>query len=216
MKILLTAATTFEIEPTLQQIEKQGLTSNIDIEVLITGIGPVNTTFLLTKSVISNSPDLVIQAGIAGSFNYKVIPAGKTVMVKYDAWGDLGMEEKGTFTTVFDAGFAGKNHFPFTDGWLINPHSILNNSNLPVVRSVTINKVSDNMVQKQQLVETFAPQTETMEGAALHYVCLQQNLPFLQIRSISNEVGERDKSKWKIKEAVEDLNSELIKLLNHF
>ena len=72
------------------------------------------------------------------------------------------------------------------------------------------------MVQKQQLVETFAPQTETMEGAALHYVCLQQNLPFLQIRSISNEVGERDKSKWKIKEAVEDLNSELIKLLNHF
>ena len=92
MKILLTAATTFEIEPTLQQIEKQGLTSNIDIEVLITGIGPVNTTFLLTKSVISNSPDLVIQAGIAGSFNYKVIPAGKTVLVKYDAWGDLPRE----------------------------------------------------------------------------------------------------------------------------
>ena len=136
--------------------------------------------------------------------------------MKYDAFGDLGMEEKGTFTTVFDAGFAGKNHFPFTDGWLINPHSLLNNSALPVVKSVTINKVSDSNIQKEQLIKTFSPQTETMEGAALHYVCLQQQIPFLQIRSISNEVGERDKSKWQIKQAVENLNTELIKLLNTF
>jgi futalosine hydrolase len=213
MKILLTAATTFEIEPTLQLIEKKGLSSNIEVDVLITGIGPVNATYLLTTAIISKKPGLVLQAGIAGSFKYDDVPAGKVVLVKYDAFGDLGMEEKGKFTTVFDAGFAGKNHLPFTDGWLINQHPLLNNSALPVVKSVTISKVSDNPIQKQQLVDTFSPQTETMEGAALHYVCLQQNIPFLQIRSISNEVGERDKSKWKIKEAVENLNIELHNIL---
>ena len=216
MKILLTAATTFEIEPALQLIEKKGLLSDNEVEVLITGIGPVNTTYLLTTSILNSKPGLVIQAGIAGSFNYNELPPGKTVLVKYDAFGDSGMEEKGVFTTVFDAGFAGKNHFPFTDGWLINQHPVLNNSVLPVVKSVTINKVSDSPLQKEQLIKTFSPQTETMEGAALHYVCLQQNAPFLQIRSISNEVGERDKSKWKIKEAVENLNTELIKLLNDY
>lgn len=213
MKILLTAATTFEIEPTLQLIEKKGLSSDNEIEILITGIGPVNATYLLTTTIQNKKPDLVIQAGIAGSFNFNDLPAGKTVLVKYDAWGDLGMEEKGNFTTVFDAGFAGKNHPPFTDGWLINPHPLLNNTALMVVKSVTINKVSDSTVQKEQLVKTFSPQVETMEGAALHYVCLQQDVPFLQIRSISNEVGERDKSKWKSKEAVENLNTELQKLL---
>ncbi len=124
MKILLTAATTFEIEPTLQLIEKKGLSPNIEVDVLITGIGPVNATYLLTTAIISKKPGLVLQAGIAGSFNYDDIPAGKIVLVKYDAFGDLGMEEKGKFTTVFDAGFAGKNHFPFTDGWLINPHAV--------------------------------------------------------------------------------------------
>ncbi|MES2850235.1 MAG: futalosine hydrolase [Bacteroidota bacterium] len=216
MKILLTAATTFEIEPTLQLIEKKGLVPGTEVDVLITGIGPVNATYLLTTAIISKKPELVLQAGIAGSFKYDDVPPGKVVLVKYDAFGDLGMEEKGKFTTVFDAGFAGKNHFPFTDGWLINPHAMLNNSGLPVVRSVTISKVSDDPVQKQQLANTFSPQTETMEGAALHYVCLQQNVPFLQIRSISNEVGERDKSKWKMKEAVENLNTELIKLLNNY
>ncbi len=215
MKILLTAATTFEIEPTLQFIEKKGLLPGIETTVVITGIGPVITTYLLTTAIANQKPDLVLQAGLAGSFNYNETGPGKTVLVKYDAFGDAGMEEKGVFTTVFDAGFAGKNHFPFTDGWLINPNALLNNSALPVVKSVTINKVSDSSIQKEQLIKTFAPQTETMEGAALHYVCLQQQVPFLQIRSISNEVGERDKSKWIIKEAVANLNNELINILNN-
>ena len=215
MKILLTAATTFEIEPTLQLIEKKGLSPNIEVEVLITGIGPVSATYLLTTTIADKKPHLVIQAGIAGSFNYKDDEAGKVMLVKYDAFGDLGMEEKGKFTTVFDAGFAGKNHFPFTDGWLINPHPLLNNPALPVVKAVTINKVSDSSVQRQQLADTFTAHIETMEGAALHYVCLQQNVPFLQIRSISNEVGERDKSKWKMKEAIANLNNELINIMNN-
>ena len=217
MSILLTAATTFEIEPTLQLLEKKGLLLNDNsIDVLITGIGPVSATYLITTAVLNKKPALVIQAGIAGSFNYNEMGPGQTVLVKYDAFGDAGMEEKGNFTTVFDAGFAGKNHFPFTDGWLINPHPLLNNSALPVVKSVTINKVSDSVIQKEQLIKTFSPQTETMEGAALHYVCLQQQISFLQIRSISNEAGERDKSKWKMKEAVENLNIELLKLLNNY
>jgi futalosine hydrolase len=47
---------------------------------------------------------------------------------------------------------------------------------------------------------------ESMEGAALHYVCIQKNIPFLQIRGISNQVGERDKSKWQFKEAIQSSN----------
>jgi futalosine hydrolase len=53
-----------------------------------------------------------------------------------------------------------------------------------------------------------------MEGAALHYVCLQENIPFVQIRSVSNYVGERDKTKWKIQEAIENLNRELLLMIN--
>jgi futalosine hydrolase len=31
-----------------------------------------------------------------------------------------------------------------------------------------------------------------MEGAALHFVCLQEDISFIQLRAISNFVGERD------------------------
>jgi futalosine hydrolase len=52
-----------------------------------------------------------------------------------------------------------------------------------------------------------------MEGAALHYVCLMEKIPFLQIRSISNYIGERNKKNWNMKESIINLNKELIRLL---
>ena len=61
--------------------------------------------------------------------------------------------------------------------------------------------------------KTFAADIESMEGAALHYVCLLQKVPFLQLRSISNKVGVRDKTKWKIKTAIDNLTMELNALL---
>jgi futalosine hydrolase len=84
---------------------------------------------------------------------------------------------------------------------------------LPAVKAITVNKVSDSLIQKRQAMINFAPEIESMEGAALHYVCLQENIPFIQIRSISNLIGERDKSKWNFKEAIVNLNRELIKLI---
>ena len=214
MYILLTAATSFEIDPTLALLEKSEFNfNNHEIEVLITGIGQAAATYILTYNLQNKRPDLVIQAGIAGTFTNELL-LGQTVFVKQDAFGDLGMEEKEIFTSVFDAGFANKNNPPFTDGSLINEHPLLDNASLQIVKAVTVNKVSDSLLQKQQLINCFAPQIETMEGAALHYVCLQENVPFIQIRSISNEVGERDKSKWKMKEAIENLNNELQKLIN--
>ena len=60
----------------------------------------------------------------------------------------------------------------------------------------------------------FNPVTESMEGAALHYVCRSMGVPFMQVRAISNYIGERDKSKWKMKEAVDNLNDTLLKYVD--
>ena len=55
-----------------------------------------------------------------------------------------------------------------------------------------------------------------MEGAALHYVGLSEKIPFLQMRSLSNFVGERNKAKWMMAEAINSLNFELQRLLIKF
>jgi futalosine hydrolase len=124
------------------------------------------------------------------------------------------MEEKENFTPLFESGLADKNEFPFTNGWLVNPHEIFKSPPLPAVHAITVNKVSDSELQKKQFVKQFNADIESMEGAALHFVCLQENIPFMQVRSVSNYVGERDKTKWLMKEAIVSLNTELSKLVN--
>jgi len=97
-----------------------------------------------------------------------------------------------------------------------NQHQYFTHATLPVVKGITVNKITDDKIQIKKMVEKFAPDIESMEGAAFHYVCLQQKINFLQLRSISNVVGERDKEKWEMKEAINNLNLELKNLLENF
>jgi len=53
-----------------------------------------------------------------------------------------------------------------------------------------------------------------MEGAAFHYACLKEKVPYAEIRSISNYVEKRDRSKWNIPLAIKNLNDFFIVLLN--
>jgi futalosine hydrolase len=53
-----------------------------------------------------------------------------------------------------------------------------------------------------------------MEGAALHFVALMENITFLQLRSVSNYVGERDKTKWDLSGAINNLNKQLQDLIS--
>ena len=207
MNILVTGATEFELELFLRE--------NKVIDVLITGIGIPATVFALTKILHQKNYDLVIQAGIAGAFSTD-LKKGTVLLVSRDCFGDLGIYEKGNFQTMFDAGFTDKNEFPFMDGWLANMHEYLSHSSVALATGITVNKITDDAAQVKMLVDKFNPAIESMEGAALHYVCLQQHINFLQLRSISNIVGERDKSKWEMKEAIANLNIELEKLVQHF
>ena len=203
MQILLIAATEMEIR---QQV------GDDHVDMLVTGVGVPSTIYHLQKRLHQIDYDLVIQAGIGGSFA-KALALGETVLVQQDTFGDLGTEQEEEFCTIFDAKLADKNEMPFTDGWLINKNEWLDIFPLEKVKAVTVNKVSDDKLLKRQLENAYHPQIESMEGAALHYVCLQEQIPFLQIRSISNFVGERNKAHWKMQDAITNLNSELQKII---
>ena len=100
--ILVLAATSFEISPfieTLRKDNKQFGKNNIDI--LIPGIGLTATTYHLTKQLALKDYSLVIQAGVAGSFDLK-IPLGNIVAVKQDTIADQSVVERKKLKTLFD------------------------------------------------------------------------------------------------------------------
>jgi futalosine hydrolase len=200
MKVLVVSATEFEIGPFLKE--------NKGIDVVVTGIGITSATYNLTRKLLQNKYDLVIQAGIAGSYNNK-FQNTNVVLVGKDTFGDCGIVEKGNFKTLFESGLMQENDFPFKNGWLMNNSNYISFSKLPIAKGITVNRITDDSAVIRKMAEKFDADVESMEGAALHYVCLQQQQSFLQLRGISNAVGERNKEKWATGEAITNLNKEL-------
>lgn len=214
MQLLICAATAMELAPLQAAVARRTVSSTHSIRFLITGVGLGPSIYQLTRQLIKEKPTLVIQIGIAGSLDNSLQP-GDTVVVQADTIADVGVQEHGSFRNVFDLDLADPSLFPWTDGLLVNPYTNwLALPDLRQVRGITVNEISTNQDRIQHYRLHWGAQIESMEGAALHYVCLQEGIPFLQIRSISNFIGERDKGKWKIKEAMHNLNSELNLLLD--
>ncbi|WP_316770695.1 futalosine hydrolase [Pedobacter frigiditerrae] len=202
MKLLVVAATQKELTkvyehfnlPTEDFIE----TSNFDI--LITGVGMTATAFSLGQQ-LDKKYDLVLNVGIAGSFD-KNTPLGDLVNVFQDTFAELGAEDHDGFLTIDELGF-GKSSYS----------SSYNLSDLPKVNGITVNKVHGNSDSIEVIVKRFAPQVESMEGAAVLYACEKLNIPCLQVRSISNYVTPRAKETWKIGLAIKNLNEWVIDFL---
>ncbi|MGE5521255.1 MAG: futalosine hydrolase [Candidatus Dadabacteria bacterium] len=209
MRILLCSATTFEIAPTIEYIRN----NKKDVEVALTGVGMLAATYAITKAIDRYKPDFILQAGVAGCIDPN-LPLTKVVLVENEIIGDLGVQENESFRDIFQLRLADLNTYPFTNGRLRNNVAVLQRAGLPLVDAVTVNEISTKDEKIRYYRETLHAAIESMEGAALHYVALQENVRFLQLRALSNFVGERDKSKWVLDIAIERLNTELIRILS--
>jgi futalosine hydrolase len=218
MKCLLVAATAMEVAPFINHYTTLAKTTfiNFEVELLITGVGSIAATYQITKALQQQQPDVVIQAGIAGCYN-KNIKLGTVVVVKSEAMADLGVMENNGWKDVFDMKFVKANVFPYKQKKLINPHTqLLKHTGLKQVKGVTVNQVTASKKTAEGILQYYKPVAETMEGAALHFVCIMQQVAFLQVRSFSNYAGERNKKKWQLKKSIAQLNNELIRLFESF
>ena len=212
--ILVIAATAKEINPFIELTRTGDLKNNIDI--LISGIGLAASTYHLAKQLALKKYDVVIQAGVAGSFDLR-IPLGAVVAVKQDTIADQSVVELQKLKTLFDLKLVPQDQYPYKKGWLINPNKeILKKTKLKTVRGISVNQISTSKQMIKFYRAVFDAVTESMEGAALHYVCLMENLPFVQVRSISNYIGERNKKKWDMNKSIANLNVALTTLINNY
>lgn len=223
MDILLVSATEGEIGPFKARLGEHWSATgdgvyergNVRLTLQTTGVGSMATAYALTKALCTQQYDLVLQAGIGGSFD-RDISLGSVVLVASDRYGDMGAEDHDNYLDVFDMGLIQANSFPYENGVLPMPetgqHSRIK---LPRVSALTVNMVSGNARSIERLSTCYGCQVESMEGAALHYVCLMEQVPFAQVRAISNYVTPRDRGSWKMKEAVIALNEWLADFLEN-
>ncbi len=218
MKILLTAATKFELQPLLSVYKFVQLSTNLleyknnknVVHVLITGIGSTAMAYHTGVQLQKEKYNLAINAGIAGSFAGKQL-LGNVVEVTQEAFADLGAVEKNGFQNLIDLKLMLKNAFPFDNGFMKNKKTV---TAFTKVKGITVNKIESNVNGVKALQKKYKAAIESMEGAGFFYACLHQpGLQFTEIRAISNYCGERDKKKWEMKTAITNLNNELLKII---
>ena len=122
---------------------------------------------------------------------------------------ELGAEDGDAFLTIQEMALLGDDEFPFTGGRLVNasPPVLGPLSSMRAVNGITVNTVHGNDESIARVTKRFAPEVETMEGAAFMYACLIQDVPFAQVRAVSNAVERRNRAAWKLDEAIANLGA---------
>ncbi len=217
MKILIVSATQFEVKPLLDFLGIAMPTIGInnanidfedkDIKVLITGVGMVNTAFMMGR-YINSLYDMVINVGVCGAFD-KQLELGQLVRVTSDVLSEMGAEDGEEFLTYDQLNLPGEHMF--SENYTISNSLI---DSLKKVKGITVNTVHGNEVNIEKVYQLYHPDIESMEGAAFFAGCERTDNDFLQIRSISNYVEKRDKSKWQMPLAIKNLNDFLINFIN--
>jgi futalosine hydrolase len=221
MRLLLVAATLAEIQPILDPLPPgYSLSSRLarihhsrhQIDVLIAGVGMVQTAVWCARTLREHTPDLALNLGVCGSFNPE-FPPGAVVHVVSDRISELGAEDGDAFLDISELGLLGSDEPSFPSGRLENqvpPRAV---HHLPPAHGITVNTVHGHEPSIEAAVTRWAPDVESMEGAAFMYACQVEGVPFAQIRAVSNRVERRNRTGWKMLEAIARLSDEFGRVL---
>ena len=223
MRILLVAATAAEIGPVTAGLRRMGdvepLTTYIsnghEVDVLVAGVGMVATATQCSLVLSRARYDVALNLGVCGSFD-RSLPLGAVVHVVTDHFSELGAEDGDAFLSIHQLGLIDENEPPFVNGRLVNPAppASATLAGLQAVNGITVNTVHGSEQSIARVTERFAPQVESMEGAAFMYACLVLGQPFAQIRAVSNLVERRNRDAWKLSEAIANLGATTLRMLN--
>ena len=181
----------------------------------ITGVGPVAAA-LSIGAVLERHPQAsgLVNLGICGSFDPHR-PLGEICVATAETWPEYGVhcadgsEEPFSFQMLPDLPLTPVNRVDLEPDAAARAMGLELPGKWARVPSITVAGVSGDPARAAQLVARHDADTENMEGFSLALAARLKGLPFLEIRTISNPVGVRDKTKWNFRLALEALRNVL-------
>jgi len=186
----------------------RGLRGDCRFHVIAAGVGPAAAA-AGTATAIAKAPyALVISAGIAGGFIGRA-EVGSLVIADEIVAADLGAETAEGFESVDKLGFGSARIEP--DRKLVQlVTDAVRSVGLPVMNGavLTVSTVTGTAASAVELAARVpGAAAEGMEGFGVATAAQQSGVPVLEIRSISNPVGPRDRANWRIGEALAALEA---------
>jgi futalosine hydrolase len=158
---------------------------------LACGIGPVEAAAATARALAAQRPDAVLHIGLAGGVR---LEPGTLVVGTESIYVDLAaaipvvshVEPDGALLAAI------REKFPEAPA-------------LPIATSAAVSEPGDNASQSFRV--------EAMEGFGVLRACELAGVPAVEVRAISNELGEPDRSRWELERGLEALQQALPRLL---
>lgn len=176
---------------------REQLTGRDGIRLIRTGVGAVNAAHAVTRALADERPGAIIVCGVGGAYPGCELGVGDVACAETECYGDLGASSPGGFLDMRTLGF------PIIE----SPVALYNELPMQVfptsrrVPFVTVNTCTGTDEAARALEARTRGAVENMEGAAVAHVAHLHGVPVGEVRGISNMVGHRDKSAWRLQPA---------------
>lgn len=158
---------------------------------LVCGIGPVEAAAATARELERADPRAVVHVGLAGAVG---LAPGTLVVGTESVYADLAAAIPVVSRVETDARLLSAVRAAFPDA-----HA------LPIATSAAVSSPSNDQSQGVQV--------EAMEGFAVLRACELAGIPAVEVRAVSNELGEPDRSRWELGRGLEALAEALPRLL---
>jgi futalosine hydrolase len=159
-------------------------------EGLACGIGPVEAAAATARALAEQGPEAVLHVGLAGGV---ALETGTLVVGTESVYVDIAAAIPVVSRIEADEALLAAIRAAFPDA-----------PALPIATSAAVS-ASDTVSQ--------ALLVEAMEGFGVLRACELAGVPAVEVRAISNELGEGDRSRWELERGLEALREALPRLL---
>jgi len=207
----------------------KGKIDSKSIVYITSGIGKTNASHGATTLIEKFSPSIIINFGVGGAYPSSCLKTGDIAVAEKEIYGDEGVLFKDGFEGVKTIGipFLKKgrkkyfNEFPLDKRLrekALECSTLVTRYSSPGIKIksgpfLTLSTSTGTLKRAVALERRFHAICENMEGAAVAHICTHYGIPLVEIRGISNAVGNRDTKKWNVKLAAENCQEVVIELL---
>ncbi|MEY4530147.1 MAG: futalosine hydrolase [Deinococcota bacterium] len=165
--------------------------------IIVSGIGAVNAALSTQAALLEQRADLVLSVGIAGAYPNSGLELTNVIVSSALVYAGFGVQNG---SRVEALGFPiAPDIFQVLPVW---------NKALDYARVArleygvitTLETVTTNNARAKAIEQQFSARAEAMEGAGVAQAALRFDLPCLELRSISNLVG--DRKNWQLQAAL--------------
>jgi futalosine hydrolase len=184
-------------------------TTGLDVLVVAGGVGPAAAAAAAAHVVATQDVALLVSMGVAGSFASARLAHGDTAVASSIVAADLGAMSPERFLDLTALGLDGGAIVDCPPLLVAAARDRIAGAGLHVAVGaiLTLSTMTGTAERAAELMARHGAVAEAMEGAGVAHVAALHDLPVLEVRTVSNEVGLRDRTSWDLVTALTSLGT---------